>query len=194
MNPFYGKLIISLGLLITILIRIPYDKKTSELKIDVSKKNHLETFLLILVALGVMLLPLISILTPAFSFADYELQPIAFYAGVLALIMNIWLFYRSHADLGTNWSKTLELKEGHNLITSGVYKKIRHPMYTAIFLYVIAQFLLLANWITGPAGLIAFSTMYLLRIKSEEKMMLEKFGSNYESYIKRTKKLIPGFY
>jgi protein-S-isoprenylcysteine O-methyltransferase Ste14 len=79
-------------------------------------------------------------------------------------------------------------------VTTGVYGKIRHPMYSAIFLYVAAQAFLLPNWIAGPAGLIAFSIMYVLRLKLEEKMMLDSFGDEYLQYMKRTKRLIPGVY
>jgi protein-S-isoprenylcysteine O-methyltransferase Ste14 len=98
---------------------------------------------------------------------------------------------RSHADLGINWSISLELRENHRLVTCGVYRRIQHPMYTAIFLQAIAQALLLPNWLAGPACLIAFLFMLPLRIRPEESMMLEKFGGDYVSYIGRTKRLIP---
>lgn len=55
--------------------------------------------------------------------------------GVVCLAVGLWLFYRSHADLSTNWSVTLELRENHQLITHGVYRSIRHPMYSAFLLY-----------------------------------------------------------
>jgi protein-S-isoprenylcysteine O-methyltransferase Ste14 len=50
----------------------------------------------------------------------------------MCLVIGLWLFYRSHADLGTNWSITLEIREQHRLITQGVYRRIRHPMYSAL--------------------------------------------------------------
>ncbi len=190
-NPNYGKLVILAGLIITVLIRIPHDKRNARIKIEGDYKSGLEKVLLGIVAIGVMVLPLIAILTPALSFADYGLSSTAFVIGVVLLTLNIWLFYRSHADLGTNWSKTLELREDHKLVTEGVYKTIRHPMYTAIFCYVIAQALLLPNWIAGPAGLVAFTTMYFLRVNREEKMMASKFGADYASYCQRTKRVIP---
>ena len=45
----------------------------------------------------------------------------------------------AHADLGLNWSITLEMRKGHELIVHGVYRRIRHPMYAAIFLFAVAQ-------------------------------------------------------
>ena len=67
-------------------------------------------------------------------------------------------------------------------------------MYSANFLYMFAQALLLPNWIAGPAGLVGFSLMFFFRVNPEEKMMLDKFGDEYRSYMARTKRLIPGIY
>ena len=55
----------------------------------------------------------------------------------MCFVIGLWLFYRSHADLGTNWSITLEVREGHRLITQGVYRGVSHPMYSALALYSV---------------------------------------------------------
>jgi protein-S-isoprenylcysteine O-methyltransferase Ste14 len=78
------------------------------------------------------------------------------------------------------------------VVTSGVYRRIRHPMYTAIALYSIAQALLLPNWIAGPSSLLAFIVLFVLRVNVEEQMMLEHFGDEYAAYMNRTKRLFPG--
>lgn len=193
-SPLDGKTLLFLGLVATIAIRIPYDKKSSLMKVTTSHRTLRENVLLFLVALGVLLAPLVAIFTPLLSFADYPPHPIAFLAGAAALALNVWLFHRSHADLGENWSKTLEIRENHRLITTGVYRTIRHPMYTAIFLFVIAQALLLPNWLAGSSGLVAFGLMYVLRVGPEERMMTEAFGDEYRDYMRRTKRLIPGVF
>jgi protein-S-isoprenylcysteine O-methyltransferase Ste14 len=138
-----------------------------------------------------MILPLVAIFTPFLSFADYPLHPGAFAMGTVVLCLGIWLFYRSHADLGRNWSISLEIREDHQLVRSGVYRLIRHPMYTAIFLTALAQALLLSNWLAGPSCFLAFLVMFALRIGREETMMLNKFGEAYGDYMNRTKRLIP---
>ena len=74
------------------------------------------------------------------------------------------------------WSVTLELRENHRLITQGVYRYVRHPMYAALFLYSIGQALVLPNWLVGPSYLVAFGILFALRIGAEERMMLETFG------------------
>jgi protein-S-isoprenylcysteine O-methyltransferase Ste14 len=76
-------------------------------------------------------------------------------------------------------------------VTHGVYRWVRHPMYTAIFLFAIAQGLLLPNWFAGWAGLITFAALYLSRIGNEEKMMREAFGEEYQAYMRRTGRLWP---
>lgn len=193
-SPLDGKTLLFLGLVATIAIRIPYDKKSSLMKVTTSHRTPRENVLLVLIASGVLLAPLVAIFTPLLSFADYRPHPIAFLAGAAALALNVWLFHRSHADLGENWSKTLEIRENHRLITTGVYRTIRHPMYTAIFLFVIAQALLLPNWLAGPSGMVAFGLMYALRVGPEERMMIEAFGDEYRDYMRRTKRLIPGVF
>jgi protein-S-isoprenylcysteine O-methyltransferase Ste14 len=110
---------------------------------------------------------------------------------MVCLVPGLWLFYRAHADLGTNWSVSLELREKHKLVTQGVYRRIRHPMYTAILLQATAQALLLPNWVAGPACLLAFLLMLALRLGPEERMMLDAFAGDYATYIGRTKRLIP---
>jgi protein-S-isoprenylcysteine O-methyltransferase Ste14 len=114
-----------------------------------------------------------------------------FWGGVGCLLLSFWVFHRSHADLGTNWSRTLELRENHRLVTRGVYRSIRHPMYTGIYLYAVAQGLLLPNWIAGPACFAAFTVMFACRLCAEERMMVDRFGEDYERYRGRTKRLVP---
>ncbi len=136
--------------------------------------------------------PLIWVASRAFSFAEYELRAGPLVAGVMCLVIGLWLFYRSHADLGTNWSITLEIREQHRLITQGVYRRIRHPMYSALALYSIGQALVIPNWVAGPSNLIAFAILLALRVHAEERMMVREFGDEYALYSARTKRLIPG--
>jgi protein-S-isoprenylcysteine O-methyltransferase Ste14 len=106
-------------------------------------------------------------------------------------VVAIWLFWRSHADLGLNWSMTLEMRKDHELVTRGVYRRVRHPMYAAIFLFAIAQGLVLQNWLAGWGGFVSFALLYLVRAPREEKMMSEFFGEEYGRYVRRTGRLWP---
>jgi protein-S-isoprenylcysteine O-methyltransferase Ste14 len=107
------------------------------------------------------------------------------------MIAALWLFWRSHADLGQNWSRSLELRTAHQLVRHGVYRSTRHPMYAAILLFGLAQGLLLENWLAGWSGFVAFAVMYLVRTPREEKMMCEYFGDEYRDYMRHSGRLFP---
>ena len=194
MSPWTGKAVLLMGLVVFVAIRAPHDKRSRETKITESHKGALETALMALMGIGCFLLPLAFILSPLLSFADYPLHLITLLAGMACLGFGLWLFHRAHTDLGTNWSVSLELRENHQLVTSGIYESIRHPMYIAIFIYALAQSLLLSNWIAGPACFAAFAVMFTFRLRAEERMLSEKFGQQYKDYMARTKRLIPGIW
>lgn len=132
--------------------------------------------------------------TPLLGFADFRIGPIRFACGLLVLLVALWLLYRSHGDLGATWSITLELRENHRLVTCGVYRRLRHPMYSALLLYGLGQALVLPNWLAGPAYLAAVALMVAGRLRREEQMMAEMFGADYEAYRRRTERLIPGLW
>jgi protein-S-isoprenylcysteine O-methyltransferase Ste14 len=106
--------------------------------------------------------------------------------------VGLWLFHRSHVDLGTSWSITLELRKEHRLVTEGVYRRVRHPMYSALLLYSLGQALALPNWVAGPSYLVAMGALFAFRVGPEERMMLAAFGPEYAAYMARTKRLVPG--
>lgn len=193
MNPWIAKGLVLAGTLAIIGIRAPHGRRSRMVKVATSNKTPLETGLLVLAWAG-FLVPLIWIASPAFSFAGYSLGTGPLVAGVLCLVAGLWLFYRSHADLGTNWSITLEIREQHRLITQGVYRRIRHPMYLALALYSIGQALVIPNWVAGPSNLVAFAILLALRLRAEERMMVQAFGDEYAAYSARTKCLIPGLW
>lgn len=191
-DPLFGKLATFLNLLIYVLIRWPHGNRLKALVIDDDRCDRREKLLLTCAAIGTTLIPLVWVITGFPALADYPLHPLAFVGGVIAAILGNWLFYRSHADLGVYWSPTLQMREDHQLMTTGVYARIRHPMYTAMFLQGLGQLLFLPNWIAGPAWLLSFGVLYLIRIDHEEQMMLDRFESEYEQYIQRTGRLLPG--
>ncbi|MEM9421501.1 MAG: isoprenylcysteine carboxylmethyltransferase family protein, partial [Pseudomonadota bacterium] len=91
------------------------------------------------------------------------------------------------------WSVTTELREGQTLITAGVYKRVRHPMYSAIWILFLVQPLFLHNWLAGFSGPISFAIMYFIRVPYEEKMMRDKFGDEYDEYCRKTGRIWPRF-
>lgn len=175
----------------TFIIRLPHEKRNKANTIRIDNKSPQEKILLFLVFVGMMILPIVYLSTSWLSFADNSLPISTKIIGLLLVVPTLWLFYRSHKDLGLNWSASLEIREDHEIVDKGVYKIIRHPMYAAIWLWVIAQALLLNNYISGFAGLVSFGLLYFLRVPKEEEMMIKKFGETYREYQKRTKRIIP---
>ena len=107
------------------------------------------------------------------------------------MVTALWLFWRSHVDLGQNWSVSLEMRERHQLVTDGVYRFIRHPMYASIWLWSLAQGMLLQNWFAGWSLVPTFAAMYFIRTPREERMMCDAFGDEYRHYMRRTGRLFP---
>ena len=147
--------------------------------------------LLTISSTGMFVLPAIYVLGSQPRFASYPFQPMLAWLGTALFAGALWLFYRTHKDLGRQWSVTLEIREQHALVTQGVYRYIRHPMYAAFWLWALAQVLLLPNWVAGPAGLVGFGTLFFLRIGREERLMEETFGDDYRRYAVRTGRIVP---
>lgn len=193
MNPWIAKTVILVSTVVMIAIRAPHGRRSRSVKVARSYKSARETLLLVLAWVG-FLVPVIWVLSPAFSFAEYPLHSVPLVAGVTCLAIGLWLFFRSHADLGTNWSVTLELRQEHRLISQGVYRAIRHPMYSALTLYSAGQALVIPNWVAGFSNGIALAVLLALRLGAEEKMMTEQFGAEYTAYSARTKRFVPGIW
>lgn len=190
MNPWIAKGVILAASIAMVVIRAPHGQRSRGVKVVKDRKGKREVALLTLAMLG-FFVPLIWVASPVFSFAEYPLYLGPLIAGVVCLVIGLWLFYRSHKDLGTNWSVTLQVREQHRLVTDGVYRHVRHPMYASLFLYSLGQILVLPNWVAGPSYLITFGILYALRFREEERMMLEEFGDEYSAYMAKTSRLVP---
>ena len=194
MSPLVGKIIWLIGVTGWFVIRYPHDRRSKRTAKTHREVGSREFFSLAISTLGLGIIPAIYVFTGAPRFADYPFYTIQAIAGTAVFAFALWLFYRTHKDLGRNWSVTLEVRDEHKLITNGVYNSVRHPMYSAFWLWGVAQAIVLPNWFAGLAGLIGFGTLFFLRVGNEEKMMTETFGDEYRAYMKRTARIIPGIY
>jgi protein-S-isoprenylcysteine O-methyltransferase Ste14 len=186
-------LVFFLGFATYLTIRGIYARRMRTIQRVHRRVGSLENALLLMVIPPGLLLPMLFLLTPVLSFADYRLPRLAPWIGLTIMLVALWLFWRSHADLGLNWSPTLELRKDHQLVTSGVYRYIRHPMYAAILLWGLAQGLLLPNWLAGWSAFVPFVVLYVVRTPREEQMMCDFFGDEYRAYMRQTGRLLPRF-
>ncbi|MGG6264255.1 isoprenylcysteine carboxylmethyltransferase family protein [Leptolyngbya sp. AN03gr2] len=112
-------------------------------------------------------------------------------AGLMVFALAAWGWV--HHSLGRNFSPTLVVREHHQLITHGLYRWVRHPMYSAFFLFELGICLLTASWFIGLIGTLLILLIVVLRVPKEEAMMIETFGDQYREYMKHTGRLIPRF-
>jgi protein-S-isoprenylcysteine O-methyltransferase Ste14 len=173
------------------LLFAPHARRVRREKSVDTRISGMERIFPALAFLGMQILPLFYIFTPWLEFADHAVPiPTGAMGGIL-FAASLWIVGRAHKDLGRNWSPALQIKAGHGLVTQGIYRRIRHPIYLSQWLWCLAQALLLGNWLAGLAGLVSFIPVYFYRVPREEQMMLDHFGAEYESYMKVTGRILP---
>jgi protein-S-isoprenylcysteine O-methyltransferase Ste14 len=113
--------------------------------------------------------------------------------GLMMVLAGVIIRLVAIATLKKNFSGLLRIREGHTLTTNGIYQWVRHPAY----LGAILLFLGIPVMVSSVLGLLVMLLLvpYLLhRIKLEEKMLIGRFGAEYEDYMRHSKKLIPYLY
>jgi protein-S-isoprenylcysteine O-methyltransferase Ste14 len=194
MTPFVAKLVWWAGIIGWYAIRYPHQRRSRKTPVASRRERVRDGALLAISFAGLFVVPVTWVATGAPRAADYPFHPALAWLGTAVFAVALYGFYRTHRDLGRFWSVTLEIRQTHQLVTTGVYRHVRHPMYAAFFLWAIAQALLLPNWIAGPAGLAGFGTLFALRVGREERMMEAAFGEAYRSYAARTWRVMPGVF
>ena len=104
----------------------------------------------------------------------------------VGLIFSVWA--RRH--LGRNWSGTVTIKEDHELITTGPYGIVRHPIYTGLLVAFVGSAIAVGEWRGIVAVLLAFLS-FLFKLRIEERWMRERFGDAYRAYCARVPALVP---
>ncbi|MDX1830156.1 MAG: isoprenylcysteine carboxylmethyltransferase family protein [Lutibacter sp.] len=116
------------------------------------------------------------------------------YLGLLIICIGVILRLTIILSLGKFFTVNVTIKEDHRLKTNGFYKYLRHPSYTASLLSFIGFGISLNNWFSLLIIFIIILTAFLIRIKTEEKVLVNYFGVDYLNYRKSTKKIIPFIY
>jgi len=176
------------------LIRYEYARRSRREAIQRSDRGFRESALLLISLTGLGVLPFTYVATAIPHFAAYTFHPLQAWLGLLVAIAALFMFHLTHRALGRNWSVSLDVREDHQLVTEGIYRRVRHPMYSAFWLWAIAQALLLPNWVAGFSGLVGFGILFFGRVAREEGMMLETFGDDYRAYMARTGRIFPSIF
>jgi protein-S-isoprenylcysteine O-methyltransferase Ste14 len=181
------------------IVRIYYVRKTRDPDAPRSRKERREAMkkegvtgiLLVVLTPVERVLILLFVWGPVWmSWTDLVFPFWVHWVGTGLMIISLPLVVWVHGTLGRHYSYALETKTEQKLVTSGPYSRVRHPLYSAHNLKNLGLILL-----TGNIPLIFFAIfgvpLTYVRIKDEERMMVEQFGSEYEEYMKRTGRIFP---
>ena len=115
-------------------------------------------------------------------------------AVLLLMLGVVWLFDASSRTMGKNWSLVARTREDHQLVQSGPFAVVRHPIYVALFFSMVAM--AIADGHTGNllVAVPVFAIGTWLRIRNEERLLREQFGTAYDAYAARVKRFVPGVF
>ena len=166
-------------------IKAVHTKNTQRLEPAGSRILRALTFLVVIVLLSTTRIPLRWLYRPLWR---PGLWP--FWLGAVLTVCGLLFAVWAREHLGRNWSRSVTIKQDHELITTGPYAVLRHPIYTGI----LAGFLGVAIAISQVRGFVALALVFLVfRIKlgMEEQWMHSQFGETYATYVRRTAALVP---
>ncbi|HEX6891111.1 MAG TPA: isoprenylcysteine carboxylmethyltransferase family protein [Chryseolinea sp.] len=121
-------------------------------------------------------------------------DPALRYAGLALIVVGMILRLTIVASLGKFFTVNVTILEYHKLKQDGFYRYVRHPSYSASVLSFIGYGVSLNNWISLVIVAAAALTAFLIRIRIEEKTLIDHFGTEYVEYSKKTKRLVPFVY
>lgn len=132
------------------------------------------------------------------------LPPVAFLSGIPGILFSVftvglaagsgWLLESAVRTLGKQWALRARLIEDHKLITAGPYAYVRNPIYTGMLGMLIATGLGTEHWVATIVAIPIFVVGMVIRVRSEEKLLREAFGEEFEEYARRVPAVLPGIY
>ena len=130
---------------------------------------------------------------PRFVLAAASREAVEQAAVTLVLVVfTCWLFWASKRALGRNWSVVARTRADHELVTSGPFAYVRHPIYGALFVWLIAMAVAFGHYWGLIPGIPLYWIGTVLRIREEERLLGARFGAAYEAYAQRVKRFVPG--
>lgn len=114
-----------------------------------------------------------------------------YWTGVAVLAAGLALSIWARWHLGRNWSATVAVKAGHELVRSGPYAWVRHPIYSGLMGGFLGTAVVLDQW-RGVLALAIMLAAIWRKLHLEERFMLETFGQDYAAYRQRVRALVPG--
>jgi len=124
------------------------------------------------------------------AWSAVPLPPWLRWSGAAVVFIGIALLAWTLRNLGVNLTDTVVTRQAHTLITKGPYRWVRHPFYDALALFVVGFALLTANWFILATGTLVF-ILLAIRSRTEEALLLARFGETYRAYKESTGRFLP---
>ena len=115
-------------------------------------------------------------------------------AVLLLMLGAVWLFDASSRTMGKNWSLVARTREDHQLVQSGPFSVVRHPIYVALFFFMIAMAIAYGHTFNLLLAVPVYAIATWLRVRHEERILREQFGAAYGAYAARVKRFVPGVF
>ena len=120
----------------------------------------------------------------------YPWAPWEFWIGVLMTALGLLFTVWARVYLGRNWSAVVTIKRGHELIDTGPYSLVRHPIYTGLLVAFVGSAIARGEWRGVLAVLITWAALWR-KLRFEEGWMIQRFGEQYIAYSRRVPALVP---
>ncbi|HEV2733080.1 MAG TPA: isoprenylcysteine carboxylmethyltransferase family protein [Terriglobales bacterium] len=117
-------------------------------------------------------------------------HPAIYALGVAITSLGILLMIWARRHLGRYWSDKVEIKADHQLISTGPYSRLRHPIYTGMLVGIAGTAIAVGEW-RSVAAFLLLLTNYVIKARKEERILREKFAAAFEAYERRTGFLVP---
>jgi protein-S-isoprenylcysteine O-methyltransferase Ste14 len=160
-------------------------KTTQRLEPLASRILRLFIFLVAIVLLSLTRIPL-----PWLYFEFWPAGLLPFWLGAAVTIAGLLFAVWARLHLGRNWSRSVTIKQGHELITTGPYTAVRHPIYTGILIGLLGTAIALSQ-VRGFIAFALFFFAFALKLRMEEQWMSSQFGETYANYAEHTAALVP---
>ena len=117
-------------------------------------------------------------------------------AGLILLLMAsaVGLFDASSRAMGKNWALVARMRSDHVLVQTGPFAYVRHPIYVALFLFMLAMAVAFGHTANLILGIPIYALATWMRIRHEERLLEEQFGAAYDDYARRVKRFVPGVF
>ena len=166
-------------------IKAANTKTTQRLEPAVSRILRVLAFLIVIVLLSTTRIPL--------SWLYLQLWPVGlwpFWLGAAVTVAGLLFAVWAREHLGRNWSRSVTIKQDHELITTGPYSLVRHPIYTGILAGFLGTAIALSQ-VRGVMVVVLIFLVFWAKLRLEEEWMRSQFGETYATYIRHTAALVP---